>query len=48
MKRNRNRETRGGAPKRRPGLSNEPGRISLGRRAFININPKKGTPYESL
>ena len=48
MKRNGNREMRGGAPKRRPGILNKPGRISLGRRAIINIMPKKGTPHESL
>ena len=48
MKRNGNRELRGGAPKRRPGLLNKPGRLSLGRRASININPKKGTENESL
>ena len=48
MKRNGNREMRGGAPKRRPGILNKPGRISLGRRASININLKKGTHNESL
>ena len=48
MKRNGNREMRGGAPKRRPGLLNKPGRISLGRRASTNINLKKGTRHESL
>jgi len=48
MKRNGNREMCGGAPKRRPGLLNKPGRISLGRRASININLKKGTRHESL
>ena len=48
MKRIGNREMRGGVPKRRPGILNKPGRISLGRRAFININRKKGTPHESL
>ena len=48
MKRNGDREMRGGVPKRRPGILNKPGRISLGRRAFININLKKGTTHESL
>ena len=48
MKRSGNREMRGGAPKRRPGTLNMPGRISLGRRASININLKKGTRHESL
>ena len=48
MKRNGNRETRGGAPKRRPGILNKPGRISLGRRASTNINLKKGTRHGSL
>ena len=48
MKRNGNREMRGGAPKRRPGILNKPGRISLGRRAIININPTKGTRHESI
>jgi hypothetical protein len=48
MKRIGNREMRGGVPKRRPGILNKPGRISLGRRAIININPKKGTTHESL
>ena len=48
MKRNGNREMRGGVPRRRPGILNKPGRISLGRRAFINANSKKGTPHESL
>ena len=48
MKRNGNREMRGGVPKRCPGILNKPGRISLGRRAIININPKKGTTHESL
>jgi len=48
MKRNENREMRGGAPRRRPGILNKPGRISLGRRAIINVYPKKGTPYETL
>ena len=48
MKRNGDREMRGGAPKRRPGLSNKPGRISLGRRATTNIMPRKGTKHESL
>jgi hypothetical protein len=48
MKRNGNRETRGGVPKRRPGILNKPGRISLGRRASTNINLKKGTENESL
>ena len=48
MKRNGNREVRGGVPKRRPGILNKPGRISLGRRAIINVNLKKGTMHESL
>ena len=48
MKRNGNREVRGGVPKRRPGILNKPGRISLGRRAIININSKKETTHESL
>ena len=48
MKRIGNREMRGGVPKRRPGILNKPGRISLGRRVSINANPKKGTPHESL
>jgi len=48
MKRNGNREMRGGVPRRRPGPSTKPGRISLGRRAYIDINPKKGTQHESL
>jgi len=48
MKRIGNREMRGGVPKRRPGILNKPGRISLGRRAIIDINPKKGTTHESL
>ena len=48
MTRNENREVRGGVPKRRPGILNKPGRISLGRRAIININSKKGTTHESL
>jgi len=43
-----NRETRGGAPKRRPGISSKPGRIGLGRRAIVNANPKKGTRHECL
>ena len=48
MKRHGNGEMRGGAPRRRPGPSNKPGRISLGRRASNNINHKKGTSHESL
>ena len=48
MKPNGNREMRGGAPKRRPGILNKPGRISLGRRAIINFNLKKGAPHETL
>ena len=48
MKRIGNREMRGGVPKRRPGILNKPGRISLGRRAIININSKKGTKHGSL
>jgi hypothetical protein len=48
MKRNVNREMRGGVPKRRPGILNKPGRISLGRRAIINFYLKKGTPHETL
>ena len=48
MKQNENREMRGGVPKRRPGILNKPGRISLGRRAIINFNLKKGTPHETL
>ena len=39
---------RGGVHRRRPGILNKPGRISLGRRAFINANPKKGNRHESL
>ena len=48
MKRNVNREMRGGVPKRRPGILNKPERMSLGRRAIINVNLKKGTPNETL
>ena len=48
MKQNEKREMRGGVPKRRPGILNKPGRISLGRRAIINFNLKKGTPHETL
>ncbi len=48
MKRNGNREMRGGVPKRRPGILNKPGRISLGRRAIINNSLKKGTSHEGL
>ena len=48
MKRHGNREMRGGAPRRRPGILNKPGRISLGRRAYINSNLKKGNKNESL
>ena len=48
MKRNENSEMRGGVPKRRPGISNKPGRINLGRRAIFNIYPKKGTTHGSL
>ena len=48
MKRIGNREMRGGVPKRRPGILNKPGRVSLGRRAIVNINPKKGTTHGSL
>ena len=48
MKRNGNREMRGGVPKRRPGILNKPRRISLGRRASTNLNLKKGTRHESL
>ena len=48
MNRNGNRELRGGAPMRRPGISTRPGRISLGRRAIINNNLKKGTSHEGL
>ena len=48
MKRIGNREMRGGVPKRRPGILNQPGRISLGRRAIINVNLKKGSPNETL
>ena len=48
MKRNGNREMRGGAPKRRPGILNKPGRVSLGRRAIVNAILKKGTPNETL
>ena len=48
MKQNENREMRGGVPKRRPGILNKPGRISLGRRAFINSKLKKETTHESL
>ena len=48
MKRNENREMRGGVPRRRPGILNKPGRISLGRRAIINVNLKKGSPNETL
>ena len=49
MKRNGNREMRGGAPRRRQGILNKSGRISLGRRAIIvNINRKKGTRHESI
>ena len=48
MKRNGNREMRGGAPKRRPGILNKPRRISLGRCAIINVNLKKGSPNETL
>jgi len=48
MKQNEKREMRGGVPKRRPGILNKPGRISLGRRAIINVNSKKGTTHGSL
>jgi len=48
MKRNENRETRGGVPRRRPGILNKPGRISLGRRAIINVKFKKGPPNETF
>ena len=48
MKMNGDREMRGGVPKRRPGILNKPGRISLGRRAIINVNSKKGTTHGSL
>ena len=48
MKRNGDREMRGGVPKRRPGILNKPGRISLGRRASINSNLKRGNENESL
>ena len=48
MNRNGNREMRGGVPRRRPGILNKPGRISLGRRAIINVHLKKGTMHESL
>ena len=48
MKRNGNREMRGGAPERRLGISKKPGRISLGRRASISIDLRKGTENECL
>ena len=48
MKRNENREMRGGVPKRRPGILNKPGRISLGRRTISNVDLKKGTHNETL
>ena len=48
MKRKGSREMRGGAPRRRPGILNKPGRINLDCRAVINVNLKKGTWNESL
>ena len=48
MKQNDIRKTRGGAPRRRPGSSIMPGRISLGRRANTIFTLTKGTQHESL
>ena len=48
MKQNENYKTRGGVPRRRPGSSIKPGRISLGRRVNTIFTLTKGPQHESL